>query len=109
MGDAYLLTGELAPAAYHYQIVVDQDGEVPGPHAKLGTCFVLRGELELGREECKLSLRLDSRSPEGHFCMGLFFAQQGDTDGARREFEIVVDTASGMLAEQARRQLDRLE
>ena len=109
MGDAYLLTGELAPAAYHYQIVVDQDGEVPGPHAKLGTCFVLRGELELGREECELALRLDSRSPEGHFCMGLFFAQQGDTDGARREFEIVVDTASGMLAEQARRQLDRLE
>ena len=109
MGDAYLVNGELTPAAYHYQIAVDQDGEVPGPHAKLGTCYVLQGELELGREECELALRMDSRSPEGHFCRGLFFAQQGDTDEARREFQIVVDTAPGMLAEQARRQLDRLE
>jgi len=109
MGDAYLVNGELAPAAYHYQIAVDQEGEVPGPHAKLGTCFVLQGELELGREECELALRMDLRSPEGHFCRGLFFAQQGDTDEASREFQIVVDTAPGWLAEQARRQLDRLE
>jgi Tfp pilus assembly protein PilF/predicted Ser/Thr protein kinase len=109
MGDAYALTGEFAAAAYHYQIVVDRDPGVAGPHGKLGACQVLQGDVEPGHAECELALQLDSRSPEGHFCMGVFYAQQGDTDLARREFEVVVDTAPGMLAQLARRQLDRLE
>ncbi len=109
MGDAYILTGEFAAAAYHYQFVVDQDPGVAGPHGKLGVCQLRQGDLEPGHAECELALRLDARSPEGHFCMGVFYAQQGDTDLARREFEVVVDTAPGVLAELARRQLDRLE
>jgi Tfp pilus assembly protein PilF len=72
-------------------------------------CQLRQGDLESGRQECELALRLDSRSPEGHFCMGVFYAQQGDADLARREFEVVMDTAPGMLAELARRQLDKLE
>ena len=47
--------------------------------------------------------------PEGHFCMGLYFVKRSETEQARREFEMVVETARGMLAEQARRQLDRLD
>jgi len=109
VGDVFVVLGEYDAAAFHYQIVAELDPEVPGPHAKLGMCHVLVGELELGREECERALRMDPQVPEGHFCMGLFFAQQGDTESARREFEIVVDTAPGFLAEQARRQLDRLE
>jgi tetratricopeptide (TPR) repeat protein/predicted Ser/Thr protein kinase len=109
MGDAYLLQMEYDAAAYHYQIVVDQDPEVAGPHAKLGLCHVRSGDVEFGRSECELALRLDSKLPEGHFCMGVYFAQQGDVDQARREFEIVVESGSDRLADQARRQLDRLE
>jgi len=77
--------------------------------AKLGICQVRGGDVELGRSECELALRLDSKVPEGHFCMGLYFTRQGDTEQARREFEIMVDSGSEMLADQARRQLDRLE
>jgi tetratricopeptide (TPR) repeat protein/predicted Ser/Thr protein kinase len=109
MGDAYLQMGDYDPAAYHYQMVVDLDPEAAGPHGKLGICLVQGGDLELGRSECELALRLDSKVPEGHFCMGLYFARQGDTEQARREFEIVVESGAEMLAEQARRQLDRLE
>jgi Tfp pilus assembly protein PilF/predicted Ser/Thr protein kinase len=109
MGDAYLLQAEYVAAAYHYQIVVDRDPEMAGPHAKLGLCQVRSGDVELGRSECELALRLDSKLPEGHFCMGVYFAQQGDVDQARREFEIVVESGSDRLADQARRQLDRLE
>jgi len=47
--------------------------------------------------------------PERHFCMGLYLVERGETERARREFEMVVETARGMLAEQARRQLDRLD
>ncbi len=109
MGDAYLQMGDYDPAVYHYQIVVDLDPEAAGPHGKLGICLVQGGDLESGRSECELALRLDSKVPEGHFCMGLYFARQGDTEQARREFEIVVESGAEMLAEQARRQLDRLE
>jgi Tfp pilus assembly protein PilF/predicted Ser/Thr protein kinase len=109
MGDAYLQMGDYDPAAYHYQMVVDLDPEAAGPHGKLGICLVQGGDLELGRSECELALRLDSKVPEGHFCMGLYFARQGDTEQARQEFEIVVESGAEMLAEQARRQLDRLE
>ncbi len=109
MGDVYLQMGEYDPAAYHYQIVVDLDPEVAGPHGKLGICQILGGAVELGKSECELALSLDSRVPEGHFCMGLYLARQGDTEQARREFEIVVESGSELLAEQARRQLDRLE
>jgi Tfp pilus assembly protein PilF/predicted Ser/Thr protein kinase len=109
MGDAYLQMGDFDAAAYHYQMVVDLDPEAAGPHGKLGICLVQGGDLELGRSECELALRLDSKVPEGHFCMGLYFARQGDTEQARREFEIVVESGAEMLAEQARRQLDRLE
>jgi hypothetical protein len=59
--------------------------------------------------QCDLALQMDPEVPEGQFCMGLYYAKQGDTDRARSEFEIVVDTAPGFLAEQARRQLDRLD
>jgi Tfp pilus assembly protein PilF/predicted Ser/Thr protein kinase len=109
MGDVYLQMGEYDPAAYHYQMVVDLDPQVAGPHGKLGICRVLGGDVELGRSECELALRLDSKVPEGHFCMGLYYTRQGDTEQARREFEIVVESGSEPLAEQARRQLDRLE
>lgn len=40
--------------------------------------------------------------PEGHFCMGLYLAERGETERARREFEMVVETARGMLAENRR-------
>jgi tetratricopeptide (TPR) repeat protein/predicted Ser/Thr protein kinase len=109
MGDAYLLQMEFDAAALHYQIVVDQDPQVAGPHAKLGICHVRVSDVEFGRSECELALRLDSKLPEGHFCMGVYFAQRGDLDQARREFEIVVESGSDRLADQARRQLDRLE
>ena len=109
LGDVLVVLGEYDAAAFHYQIVVESDPEVPGPQAKLGMCHVLLGELESGREECERALRVDPQVPEGHFCLGLFFVRQRDTESARREFEIVVDTAPGFLAEQARRQLDRLE
>jgi Tfp pilus assembly protein PilF/predicted Ser/Thr protein kinase len=109
MGDAYLQMGDFDAAAYHYQMVVDLDPEAAGPHGKLGICLVQGGDLESGRSECELALRLDSKVPEGHFCMGLYFARQGDNEQARREFEIVVESGAEMLAEQARRQLDRLE
>jgi Tfp pilus assembly protein PilF/predicted Ser/Thr protein kinase len=109
MGDVYLQMREYDAAAHHYEIVVAFDPDVGGPHAKLGICQVLLGDVESGRSECELALRLEPEVPEGHFCMGLYFVQQGDEEGARREFEIVVETAPGGLAEQARRQLDRLE
>jgi len=41
--------------------------------------------------------------------MGLCSAERGDTERARREVQLVVDPAEGILTEQARRQLDRLE
>lgn len=109
MGDAFILLNEFGSAALHYERVVKLDPDVSGPHAKLGICHVVQGDIERGLEECELSLELDPREPQGHFCMGLYFAQVGDPDMARREFQIVIDTAEGILAEQARRQLDRLE
>lgn len=109
MGDAYLLLGQYDMAAYHYQIVIEHDPDAAGPHAKLGVCRLRSGDLEGGWAECELALRLDAQVPEGHFCSGLYLAQTGDTEGARREFEMVVETAAGFLAEQARRQLDRLD
>jgi tetratricopeptide (TPR) repeat protein/predicted Ser/Thr protein kinase len=109
MGDVYLQMREYDAAAHHYEIVVAFDPDVGAPHAKLGICQVLLGDVEAGRSECELALRLEPEVPEGHFCRGLYFVQQGDEEGARREFEIVVETAPGPLAEQARRQLDRLE
>jgi tetratricopeptide (TPR) repeat protein/predicted Ser/Thr protein kinase len=109
IGDVYLQMRDYDAAAHHYEIVIGSDPDVGGPHAKLGICQVLLGELEPGRSECELALRLEPGVPEGHFCLGLYFVQVGDEAQARREFEIVVDTAPGPLAEQARRQLDRLE
>ena len=72
-------------------------------------CRLLGGDLEEGRAESELALRLDAQVPEGHLCRGLYLAQTGETEGARREFEMVVETVPGFLAEQARRQLDRLD
>ena len=72
-------------------------------------CHLLGGDLEEGRAECELALRLGAQVPEGHFCRGFYLARTGDTEGARREFEMVAETAPGFLAEQARRQLDRLD
>jgi tetratricopeptide (TPR) repeat protein/predicted Ser/Thr protein kinase len=109
MGDVYLQMREYDAAVHHYEIVIAFDPDVGGPHAKLGICQVLLGEVESGRSECELALRLEPEVPEGHFCMGVYFVQSGDEAQARREFEIVVETAPGPLAEQARRQLDRLE
>ena len=82
---------------------------VGGRATVLGMCRVLGGDPEQGRPECELALRLDAQVPEGHFCRGLYRAQTGDTEGARREFEMAAETAPGFLAEQARRQLDRLD
>ncbi|TKJ28448.1 MAG: hypothetical protein CEE40_11475 [Chloroflexi bacterium B3_Chlor] len=109
MGDAFVLLNEFDSAALHYERVVELDPDVSGPHAKLGVCHVVRRDIERGLAECELALELDPREPQGHFCTGLYFAQLGNPDMARREFQIVVDTADGVLAEQARRQLDRLE
>ena len=96
MGDAFVLLNEFDSAALHYERVVKLDPAVSGPHAKLGMCHVVQGDIER-------SLELDPREPQGHFCMGLYFAQVGDPDMARREFQTVIDTAEGFLAEQARR------
>ena len=82
---------------------------VGGRATVLEMCRLLGADLDEGRAECELALRLDAQVPEGHFCRGLYRAQTGDTEGARREFEMVVDTAPGFLAEEARRQLDRLD
>ncbi|MGB3905251.1 MAG: protein kinase [Anaerolineae bacterium] len=109
MGDAFVLLNEFGSAALHYERVVELDPGVSGPHAKLGICHVVQGDIEWGLEECERSLELDPRDSQGHFCMGLYFAQVGDPDMARRELKMVIDTAEGYLAEQARRQLDRLE
>lgn len=80
-----------------------------GGRAVLGMCRVLGGDPEEGRAECELALRVDAQVPDGHFCSGLYLAQTGDTEGARSEFEMVAGTAPTFLAEQARRQLDRLD
>jgi hypothetical protein len=74
----------------------------------LEMCRLLGADLE-GRAECELALRLDAQVPEGHFCRGLHVAQAGDTEGAGCEFEMVAVTVPAFLAEQARRQLDRLD
>ena len=76
---------------------------VEGRATVLGTCRALGGDLEEGGAECELALRLDAQVPEGHFCRGLYLAQTGDIEGARRQFEMVVETAPGFLAEKARR------
>ena len=82
---------------------------VGGRATVLEVCCVLGGDLEEGLAECELALRLDAKVPKGHFFRGLCLGQTGDSDGARREFEMVAETAPGFLAEQARRQLDRLD
>lgn len=71
--------------------------------------YLLEGEMERGLTECEQALRLDPSIPGSYFCMGLHLADQGDTEQARQEFRIVVATAPGMVAEQVRRQLDRLD
>lgn len=71
--------------------------------------YLLEAEMERGLTECEQALRLDPGIPEGYLCRGLRLAEQADTEEARREFQIVVATAPGMVAEQARRQLDRLD
>jgi Tfp pilus assembly protein PilF len=82
---------------------------VGGRATVLEMCRLLGGDLDEGRAECELALRLDAQVPEGHFCRGLYLARTGDTEGARREFEMVVETAPDFLAEPVRRQLDRLD
>ena len=82
---------------------------VGGRATVLEMCRLLGGDPEGARAECELALRLDGQVPEGHFCRGLYLAQTGDTEGAGCEFEMVVESAPGFLAEQARRQLDRLD
>jgi hypothetical protein len=72
---------------------------VGGRATVLEMCRLLGGDLEGGWAECELALRLDAQVPDGHFCGGLYLAQAEDTEGARREFEMVVETAPGFLAE----------
>ncbi len=109
MGNAFFLLDDYDNAALHYQRVIELEPDLPEPHARVGIQHVLRGQMERAVTECERALELDPELAEGHFCMGLYYAEQGATERARQEFQVVVDTAPGMLEEQARRQLDRLD
>jgi tetratricopeptide (TPR) repeat protein len=109
LGNAFFLLREYEDAARHYQMAVDLDPNLPEAHARLGIYHILQGDIQQGLAECDRARQLGPELPESHFCLGLYFAQQGDVEQARREFEIVVETGPPILAEQARRQLDRLD
>jgi hypothetical protein len=99
----FVVSESVGPLRINGQLGVERRATVMGMYR------VLRGDLEEGWAECELALRLDAQVPGGHSCRGLYLAQTGDIEGARREFEMVVGTTPGFLAEQARRQLDLLD
>jgi tetratricopeptide (TPR) repeat protein/predicted Ser/Thr protein kinase len=107
--NAFFLLEDYESAVRHYQRVAELDPSTPEPHARLGIYHILEGEVEQGLAECERALQLEPELPESHLCMGAYFADQGDTEQARREFGIVAETGPPILAEQARRQLDRLD
>jgi Tfp pilus assembly protein PilF len=77
--------------------------QLRGKATVLDTCRLLGRDLEEGRAECEPALRPDAQVPEGHFRRRSYLARTGNTEGARREFEMAMESALAFLAEQARR------